>query len=58
MGVGCGLLGNGIETARSGSNDEAKRNGIGRVSQGIERVWKMTGIVWGGGKCDIVIIAV
>ena len=31
MGVGYGLLGDGNETARRGSEKEAKREGIGRV---------------------------
>ena len=42
---GAGLLGDGNEAARSGSENEAKRRGIGRVWQGIQRVWKITGMV-------------
>ena len=35
---GIGLLGAGNGTARSGDNDEVKRNGIGRVWRGVEKV--------------------
>ena len=35
---GVGLFGAGNETARSGNEDEVKREGLGRVWRGIERV--------------------
>ena len=40
-----GLLGNGIGTARNRSENEAKRKGIGGIWQGIERIWKVTGMI-------------
>ena len=47
MGGGFGLLGDGNDTAKNGSEDEVKRKGIGRVWHGIERAWEMTGMVLG-----------
>ena len=41
--MGVGLLGDGREAAKVGDSDEAKRKGIGRVWQGIERIWEDAG---------------
>ena len=38
MGVGFGLMGDGNETAKSGSEDEVNRERIDRVWRGIEGV--------------------
>ena len=52
MGVGYGLLGDGNETARSRSEEEAKWKGIGKVWREIEGRWWMLGMVWREGKDD------
>ena len=45
IGVGIGLLDDGIKTARCANNDEAKRKGVGGAWKRIERVWNRMGMV-------------